>query len=277
MTKSTSNIATINQVTESVVVWKELEKEMKEKILKQAVQMYMVEKLKIRNNKLILPRNTVTNIIKRLGSPPWLNRHTVNHAIKKQSKTNKNNAEHGNHPFNENDTDTIPDDEIPVAFVSVDVSDEPSDLSTRSKGGRPTNEKLEEYKETKRKLKDAVEIAAIHYEAERKKVRINNKHSVPYRSISNCIKNAITSVGLPLSYESQISKRTIINRVVRGNTKGIDGTYSNNSPMKPVEDLLVELCIFLNRMNDSIDKETFLGLANDIIKDMPIEKEVIEF
>jgi hypothetical protein len=49
------------------------------------------------------------------------------------------------------------------------------------------------------------------------------------------------------------------------------------TPMVEMEPLLVDLCIQLNGMNETIDKETFLNLANDLIKDTSTEMRVIDF
>ena len=47
--------------------------------------------------------------------------------------------------------------------------------------------------------------------------------------------------------------------------------------MVEVEPVLVQFCLQLDAMNQSIDRDTFICLANSIIKDTPTEKRVIEY
>ena len=70
-----------------------------------------------------------------------------------------------------------------------------------------------------------------------------------------------------------IKPTTICQRVLCQSNHGT-GT---DSPLKKIEPVLVELCIHLNRLALSIDKETFLGLASDLIAGHSIEQELIEW
>jgi hypothetical protein len=44
-----------------------------------------------------------------------------------------------------------------------------------------------------------------------------------------------------------------------------------------IEPLLVDLCIQINRMNESIDQETYFNLTNNLIKSTPTEQQNIDF
>jgi hypothetical protein len=50
---------------------------MKKKILEQAVKMYLMAQLKINGTGKILPQVTISDITKKLGSPPWLTRYKI--------------------------------------------------------------------------------------------------------------------------------------------------------------------------------------------------------
>ena len=250
--------------------WKQLEKDMKARLISQAVQLYLVEKAE--SSKLprkILPKRTFNNIMKRLGSPPWMNRFKIVRAVNKYIADVKE--------VNETEPNAPP---FPILeCILQSTSDEPSDVTDttkskpRGKGGRPKNENLEEKEEQivmKRKLDKATEIASEIYMEARKK-RTNGR--VSRDTLKKSIQSAVQEVDLPPESTSQINKHTVRARAVKGNPKG----GNVESPMSEVEDTLVSLCIHLNRMNHSIGKVTFLKLANDAIHGKPIEKKVIEF
>ena len=250
--------------------WKQLEKEMKARLTSQAVQLYLVAKAESsKSTSKILPRHTFNNIMKRLGSPPWMNRFKIVRAVNKYIADVKE--------VNETEPNAPP---FPILeCILQSTSDEPSDVTDttkskpRGKGGRPKNENLEEKEEQivmKRKLDKATEIASEIYMEARKK-RTNGR--VSRDTLKKSIQSAVQEVDLPPECTNQINKHTVRARAVKGNPKG----GNVESPMSEVEDTLVSLCIHLNRMNHSIGKVTFLKLANDAIHGKPIEKKVIEF
>jgi hypothetical protein len=66
-----------------VVVWQDMEKEMKRRMMKQAVTMYLVAKSKLDGTKKTLPNKAINDIINTLGSPSWMNRNKVYYAVRK--------------------------------------------------------------------------------------------------------------------------------------------------------------------------------------------------
>jgi hypothetical protein len=279
-----------------IVVWSDLEKEMKRKLLEQAVKMYLHEKSKLAESNKTLPNKAINNIITKLGSPSWLTRFKVYYAVKKYLHHKDHIPSENNSPrnyYNENDVVNDIDhagipSQIILPFLDNNQTRNPSDMSTssirssisslssRKKGGRPRQETAEQHALIKTKLDTAIDFASMEYYHIRKKARINGNR-VPFNTISNAITNALLKVDLPLDFSGQISRRTIKSRGIRGNPHGRKNSFSNVTPMVEMEPLLVDLCIQLNRMNESVDKETFLNLANDLIKGTPTEMRVIDF
>jgi hypothetical protein len=68
-----------------------------------------------------------------------------------------------------------------------------------------------------------------------------------------------------------------MNQGIRGNPGGRQTSNSNISQVVEVDPLLEDLCIQLNRMNESIDKTNFLSLAKDLIKGTPRDQKVVAF
>ena len=64
-------------------------------------------------------------------------------------------------------------------------------------------------------------------------------------------------------------------RVFRKNVDGLGN--SQTTPMLDVEPILLEFCLQLDRMNQSIDKKTFLLLANSLIRGTQTERKVIDW
>jgi hypothetical protein len=249
------------------VLWSDLERESRNKMTQYALQLYLIEKAK--SSKKILSGKAVNNIIKRIGSPPWMTRFTIYNAARKYKKE-KNQL-----------PTSVPITEITINCQNViDDLTEPSDesclITVRNKGGRPNDTQSTSQKTEKRKILQATEIAAITIAQKQKKAKLEGLNKLPHGEIEATIRQAIKHADLSEDSFSKISKNTVLSRVKRGNFKGQEGQYSTNSPMKPIEGLLVNLCIQLNRLNKSIDQQTFLDLANDMVKDSEIEGAVVE-
>jgi hypothetical protein len=68
MSRNMSNTLEEQRLDIPIIVWSE----MKKKMLDQAVKMCLMARSKINGTMKTLSQNTIRDIIKKLGSPPWL-------------------------------------------------------------------------------------------------------------------------------------------------------------------------------------------------------------
>jgi hypothetical protein len=149
-------------------------------------------------------------------------------------------------------------------------SDKISSISSKTASKKLSSEK----KALKMKLTAAAYNATVQYKADLELARSRGKN-LNHGHLSSIIQQKVIEQGLDATDANSISKYTIRNRVRNGGfLHGISS--SNQSPMMFVEGHLVQFCIQLNRMSQTIDKKTFLNLANDLIKGTIIEKQMRE-
>jgi hypothetical protein len=249
------------------------QKEIRTKMLDEAVKMY-TEAMKD-GNKHVRP-NAFRAIIDAFGKPSWMTRHAIYYHYKKTVLNVLNIVD--NNDITQDIAEVNVDcnsNNIPETIADVpetDISDLTSS-SARNKGGRPRG--MKDRKHEDKKLKLAQTIAATKLQ-EIKKTQVSKKKLVN-GTVDNVIIDSLTEVGLPLEYKSLISKACIETRVRRNNVLGYKGSFSQSSPMAPMEPMLVMFCQHLNRMAKSINEKEFLALANDIIDNTPTADSVKQF
>ena len=207
------------------------------------------------------PKGTIPSIIEELECSDWMDRNMIYNEVNRirKAKSAESNAI---------DFTSFPNNRDSVQSESAIISP--------PLGGRPNGSSIQMKENNKKKLEAAKEIAAEVYQ--KAKLEAQKEGKIVKRGHSKeIIADAIASVGLSKKWEDEINFEIIRKRVARGNTKGFKGSIAHTSPLAPIEPLLVELCITMNRMHQSITKSIFIDMVNALIKDSPSAQKLLEY
>jgi hypothetical protein len=216
-------------------------------MLDQAAQMYIDAQNS--HDGINVPPSTFQQITATFGNPSWMNRHSIFYHYK-------------NNFINKNVINT----------TEIESISDLSSFTERNKGGRPSSATTIAIDEWQSKIKAAKVIAAEKYVEAKATAQVLAKGT-----LDQIIRDSVLSVDLPVDNVKYIPKKTIESRVVRKNTKGVEGSFSQSSPMALIEPMLAEFCRHLNRMAKSIGPTEFLALAHDIVVDTPTSERTKSF
>jgi hypothetical protein len=264
---------------------KDAEKEAKALTVQDAVQLYIEELSQSPNGKL--NRKAIVHLIEKLGSPPWMSRHTVYNAYLKHRKEKEKenapvstvNVQARNSPTATTvSAITAAEGLLSLTGTSADQQEESiTKVVHRNQGGRPVGTTTENYTKETTMLEQAKVLSATNLRQAQDEAKSIGR-TLANGALTAIIESAVLFVGLPLVAALQISKDTIRHRVQNSNVLGHAGSYSQSTPMgTEVESILVGFCVQLCRMGRPINCSEFLTLANSLILDQPTAKKVVEY
>jgi hypothetical protein len=141
----------------------------------------------------------------------------------------------------------------------------------KRKGGRPTGSTISEIRNKEKLLSDALTKAATLCIDARNAAKIANK-ILTDGTFKKLIKETEEEYNLDAD---SINYNTIRSRVQSNNASG--ARHQHTSPLWEVEDLIVDTCVRLARMGESLTKYEVMDLADEIIADTESEDRLIEY
>jgi hypothetical protein len=149
--------------------------------------MYLMARSKINRTMKMLPQNTIRDIIKQLGSPPWLTQCKLYYEVNKYLSRNNNESPQqspANNIMNDMDDNNIPQS-ILIPNYDHSICSSLSASTTRKRGGHPTLETDEQHGSCKMKLLEATDIASMEYYLTRTKhdktIYVNEFHRIQFQ------------------------------------------------------------------------------------------------
>lgn len=261
----------------------EAEKRAKQEFLGDVIKEWTKQKSSAPNGRL--PRGGLHKIFSKFGPPEWLTKNAFFNEVARREKTvhQQPTAVATVAPPVESIA-FLPSGNNSISMSTLTMEEEAhqnelSDSVTQergpgraNKGGRPKGSKNESTQQLRRCINEALTEATMMFNKECNDAKEKGEQ-IPRGKLDSIIKAAGRSNGLTSPETIQyIKPSTVRTRSSRGNLFGLQ--TSNLSPMRHIEDVLVQFCVMLNRMAVTIDSQTFLDLANDIIKGTPVEEEL---
>jgi hypothetical protein len=154
----------------------------------------------------------------------------------------------------------------------IDIEDNNiCEIVEKRKGGRTKGSTNEFKKLNTKKMDDALTEASTLCLNSRRAAKLDGKKLVvgTFRTLIN-----ETELKFGLN-EGTINYDTVKSRVFANNPTGI--SHQSVSPLKEVEDIIVDCCVRLSKMGEALTKEEVMCLADDILADSIHVDRLVEF
>jgi hypothetical protein len=142
----------------------------------------------------------------------------------------------------------------------------------RAKGGRPRGSTAEQKQAKQESINNAISWVAD-------KMLKQKQASNSGRNKKGAMKTAIAEARtiFELDDNDVIKESTIVCRMESGNAYPTKPGSGASSPMLKLESVIVKICIAMQRCGKSITEKEFLPIVNSMIKETPLEKDVIQW
>ena len=208
------------------------------------------------------PYGTVSRIVDQMKPDfPWINRDNVNYAYRIHQQKARASNEKRDDPEDSNASSDIFSD-----------SGSSEDSSSSKKSGRPKGTTMLCKKEKEIYVRKALDEIAIKFDEKRKSAKALGT-LVKKRTLDKIIEDGKKK--FRLGDDIDIKKGTIRARGIRESL--VVKSMGPASPMAEIEPILIDLILRMSTIRRCLTPSQCLHLANNLFKELKIEKKLIEF